>query len=278
MHHEQHQQQPHDVNRPPPRRNVTTRHVARVRDGLSDRDREILATLASVRVATGAQLDDLHFDGLAERSRSRRRRDVMARLTKHRLVTRLARSVGGARAGSTGFIYTLDVAGQRLFPHLGRARRPITPSWPFLAHALDVTDLMVRLVVAEREGRLHLLRFAAEPACWLAIPGDQPLKPDATAAVELGVWRDHLAFEVDRGTESLPVIERQLRRYEHAWRLGITAADATVFPRVLWRVEDDDRGVAIASVIERSRHPELFSVHRADDIVAAIIAGPEGPA
>lgn len=254
---------------------ITKQALARLREDLSDRDREILSTLDCIRVASGHQLDRLHFAELAKSGRSSRRRAVMRRLVRTRLVCQLDRRVGGVRAGSAGAVYTLGLAGQKLLRPDQRARTPITPSWPFLAHALGVTDLLVDLVKAEQDGRLHVVRFAAEPGSWLDMPGRAPLKPDASATVDVGRWRYQLAFEVDCGTESLNVVAAQLRRYEDAYRLGITAQDSSVFPRVMWRVETTDRGVAIAGLIERLAHPELFSVHEQADITDAVITGPE---
>lgn len=257
------------------RKRITRAYIEDLARRLSDRDRDILATLDQVRVATGRQLDQLHFGDLAGSSRSRRRRAVLSRLSDHELIHALDRRVGGIRGGSDGLLWVLGRAGQRLLHRERRARRPLTPSWPFLSHALGVTDLLVRLSEAEDQGRLHLVAFRAEPAAWLAVPGRPPLKPDATATVDVGTWRYQLAFEVDRGTESLTVIAAQLARYEEAYRLGVTADDSSVFPRVIWCVPSSDRAAGITSVIERLSHPELFSVHLPDDVVATIIVGPE---
>ena len=102
-------------------RYVTAHRLAELEQTLSDRDREVLTTLARVRVATARQLYQLHFEGVTRRQA----RAVLASLSGRQLITRLPRVVGGVRAGSTGYVYTLDLAGIRLMhPDHMRPQRP----------------------------------------------------------------------------------------------------------------------------------------------------------
>lgn len=145
-------------------RYVTPAVLRQLEQSLSERDRLVLATLRQLRLATGDQLQRLHFDGLTERQRRR----ALASLETHRLIVRLARPVGGVRAGSAGSVFALDLAGQRLTAsggpaHGGRTERPWTPGQPFMAHTLAITELYVQIVAAARSGHLELLRFQAEP-------------------------------------------------------------------------------------------------------------------
>src|SRR5262245_21346997 len=89
---------------------LSTRLLAQLEATLSPRDRAILTTLSHVRLASGRHLQRLYFSGIS----TRRTQQALASLVRRRLTTRLDRIVGGVRAGSAGYIYTLDVAGVRL--------------------------------------------------------------------------------------------------------------------------------------------------------------------
>lgn len=233
-------------------RYMTARRVAVLGAALSDRDRQVLATLSRVRVATALQLQHLHFADVS----ARQARHVLASLTERGLLARLRRVVGGVRAGSAGYVYTLGPAGVRLAAESGR--RPQKP-WElgalFLAHSLAVTQLYAQLVSASRAGRFALLDFAAEPACWRSFHGPGGgrvvLKPDAALRLGLGAYEDRWFVEVDRGTESLSTVARKCELYRQYWQSGIEQARSGVFPRVLWLVPDAHRYDALVDVIGR---------------------------
>ena len=114
---------PPEVNRERSRYVTHGSGAASSRRHLSDRERAVLGTLHRVRVATVAQLERLHFTDVTRRQA----RAVLAAMVERRLIARLPRQVGGVRAGSAGYVYVLDVAGQRLTPH----RRPaVQRPWP----------------------------------------------------------------------------------------------------------------------------------------------------
>lgn len=237
---------------------------------------KVIATLRRVRVATAAQLERLHFADVTRR-RSRR---VLASLTDRRLVARLPRIVGGRRAGSAGYIYTLDVAALRLMlPATSRTVRPWPIGSAFLAHSLAVTDLYVRLVEQGRAGRLKIEAFATESAAWRSFygagGGRVVLKPDAFAVLRLGGFEDRWFIEVDRGTESLPTIARKCEVYRRYWQSGTEQARTGVFPRVLWIAPDRKRADALAEVCTRQPAEawRLFTVATSADAVARLVQG-----
>ena len=86
---------------------VTSRRIQQLRESLTERDWEIISTLARMRVATAGQLESLHFADVARR-RARRR---LTSLTGRRILARLPRTVGGPQAGSSGHVYAFDVRG-----------------------------------------------------------------------------------------------------------------------------------------------------------------------
>ncbi len=252
---------------------VTSRQVAALAATITPREREIVATVARVRVASGAQLVRLHLGGVS----GRQARGVLSSLVARRLLGRLPRRVGGVRAGSAGFVYTLDVAGQRLMaPERTRWQRP----WPvgslFLAHSLAVAELYVSLKEAEAAGQLRLTDFQAEPASWRSFPGPGGgrvvIKPDARARLRLGRYEDTWMVEVDRATESLPTIRRKCELYIRYWQSG---REGEVFPRVLWLVPDEARRGQLLAVLGRlpAHTWQLFTVATFDEAVGRMVQG-----
>lgn len=251
-----------------PRRRLTTGRLAGLVEQLSERDLAIVATLARVRLATAQQLERLHFEGSNPITAARRCRRSLERLVAIGVLTRLERRIGGQRAGSAGFIYTLGLAGQRLAGGVGpagrgRVRRAWTPSFPFLAHVLAVTELYVRLVEADRAGRPELLDFDAEPACWRRFTGAAGevviLKPDAVVRTGVGRYEESRFVEVDRGTESPATLGRKLDVYRAYWSSGREQANRGVFPGVLVLVPDDRRVQVVVEVAGR-QPPEAWGL------------------
>lgn len=236
-----------------------SRPRARLSRQLSDRDREILASLATLRLATGAQLQRLHVADGSQATRARRARALLQRLADLKLVVRLGRSVGGVRAGSSGYVYGLSGNGQAVLattgPMGGRRRRVWETSPSFQDHVLAVADVYVDLVEAERIDRVELLAFEAEPPCWRKFPGGNGesvmLKPDAFVRLGLGELERSAFVEVDLGTESGPTIARKCGVYAAYWRSGIEQQRHGVFPSVLW-LANNERGLArITEVLRR---------------------------
>ena len=75
----------------------------------------------------GKQLERLHFTELSGASGPVVRRRVLGRLVRWEVLTTLERRIGGVRAGSSGLVYALNIAGKRLVTEdaesLGRACR-----------------------------------------------------------------------------------------------------------------------------------------------------------
>ncbi len=247
---------------------VTRAAVQRIAEGLSQRDRAILADVARVRVLTSRQVERLHFAELQGAYRDRNRRRVLERLASLQLLAPLQRRIGGVRAGSAGLVFALGLAGQRLFRleangNLGgRARRPHIPTDRFLGHSLAVAELYVGLVEADRAGSLTLVGFEAEPDCWWRDSEGEWVKPDAYAVVSAGEVQDSWAVEVDMGTESVPTLRRKLAAYLGLVEQGEHGPDGGVLPRVLVTVPDEHRRTVLRGVVSGLPPPasELISV------------------
>ncbi len=222
-------------------------------DAITPREGAILVTLQQVRIASAAQLERLHF----KNETSRHRRNVLASMAERQLVTRLDRTIGGRRAGSACYLYGLGVAGQRLLgqPHGAKVRRPSTPGAPFVAHALAVTELVIRLREAERPGGLEVLEVQTEPQCWRRHPdpggGTTICKPDAYVRLGVGEFEDSYFLELDRGFESPSTLARKLDAYRHYWSSGLEQSWRGVFPRVVWVTPDLRRQQVVSDACGR---------------------------
>ena len=236
---------------------ITEAYVARLAERLGPRDLAVIETLDRVRVATGKQLERLHFAGGTPRANTRQAQRRLRHLVELRALAVLDRSVGGPAGGSAQAVYALDAAGQRLASAVGpaggsRIRRPWTPGVPFLAHALAVTELFVGLTEAAAAGRGELLAFDAEPACWRVFTGAGGarvrLKPDAFVRFATADYEYATFVEVDRATASVPTVGRKLTLYRRYWQTGREQERFGLFPKVLVLTPTEPRREALVAV------------------------------
>ena len=196
---------------------------------------------------TGQQIEQLHFplsshDSAASAARAARR--TLSLLARHRVLLRLERRVGGARAGSASFIYVLGPVGHRLLALDGPRPRYREPSATFIHHTLGVTQLFVDLSTAEQEGAFDVLGYQSEPTCWRQFSwhgSPATLRPDLYVALGIDEFEHRWFCEVDNGTEHLPAIIKKCRQYEAYYQSGKEQAAHGVFPRVCWLVLDERR-------------------------------------
>jgi hypothetical protein len=252
---------------------VRPAHVEWVTDRLSARDRAILASVHRLRLATGQQLERLHFSHLTTPARARVRRRVLARLVHWRVLMSLERRIGGVRAGSSGLVFALDSAGQQLVSLDANlrgyvaGRRPREPSPALLGHTLTVAELYVQLIERSRVKPFTVAAFDTEPACWHPNGLGGWLKPDAYVKLSTDAVSDHWWVEVDKGTEHLPTIRRKLLAYVDFAAGGL--GPGGILPRVLVTVPTEARRAAVAGVIARLPEPAAVLVHVTTEIEAA---------
>lgn len=245
---------------------------------LTPTDKDVVRLVARARLCSGAQLERLFWHKGAPASRGRQARRTLSRLVMWRLLDRLPRMVGGRRAGSRGFIYTLGPSGARLLARADgrRVRRLSTPGDRYTNHTLAVTQLYVELVAADRAGQADLLAFDFEPGCWAQFPGAWgvvlTLKPDAYVNLGVGEFEYSWLIEIDMATESLPTIVGKARRHLAYHRSGVAQRTKGVAPRVLWVTPDAKRTEAIETVLTRlpEEAPKLFAVTTAPDAVSFV--------
>ena len=242
---------------------------------LSDRDWLILTSLQAARLLTGDQLTRLHFDDLSIDTQHRTRRRVMQRLHELKIVSRLDRLVGGVRAGSTGWVYALDVLGHRLLQlHAGdsersRLRHPWTPGQLFTMHALAIGELYVQLTEASRPGSFKLATFQTEPACWWPDGLGGYLKPDAFAVLSTESYDELLWLEVDRGTESLPTLRRKIATYVDFVERG-QLGPREVLPHVVVTTPNEQRQASVSALLRKLGDVQMFMVCEFDKATNAI--------
>jgi hypothetical protein len=206
------------------------------------------------------QIQAVHFPASQhdnELAATRARQRVLERLYRDRLLTALERRIGGIRAGSAGLVLALGPVGQRVLALDGPRRRSHEPGLRFVDHTLGIAQLVVDLHVAGRRGVLELLDCQAEPKCWREfswLSGRRLLRPDAFVSVGVQEYVLDWFIEVDRASESVPVILRKCRLYADYYQSGKEqAARGGVFPRVCWIVPDETRAERLRQAIGRDR-------------------------
>jgi len=259
------------------RRRITKAEAVAIGERLSARERACLDDIARLGTATGRQLERLHYD-LSESGR-RTARIELGRLADLGVLQRLTRRIGGVRGGSRGYVYALGVTGQRIIhPDRSRYREPWTPQPSYLRHALNVSDLYVRLREAESTGDLELVAYDAEPRCWRSFSGPggaiTALKPDAYAVCYQGDFEDRFFIEVDLGTEDGPRITAKARTFINYWRSGKEQETTGIFPLVCWVTDTEQRRDFLVRNFERLGLEEraLFTVTTRDDFINHIAA------
>ena len=264
-----------------PRRYITKVKVERVAASLTRRDRELLNTVARVSVASERQLRQMRG---AESASARRlfRMDV-ARLVELRVLARLERRIGGVRSGSDGYVYALDVVGQRIAQPSRRSYRPPwTPQPMHLRHALAVSQLYVDLSRTTTDD-VRLTIFDAEPAAWRFFHGPGGtrlvLKPDAFVVLTGRDYQDRSFIEIDRATESLPRIVDKAKAYVRYFQSGREQERHNVFPLVVWIAPDARRSGRLVEALSRlsADHWRLFAVTADDQAVESLVTGAFAP-
>jgi hypothetical protein len=240
---------------------ISSPRLDSIASALTPLDRSVVGLVAQTRLCSGGQLERLFWCQGQRESDARQARKVLSRLTTWRLLDRLARRVGGRRAGSRGFLYTLGPAGVRLLARETgvRVRRLVTPGDRYIGHVLSCTELVVRLQEATGRGDLDLIEIQSEPECWRGFLGPfgarLVLKPDLFVRIGVGALEDRWMMEVDLATEARGTLTAKFKRYLAHYRSGAEQRDHGIYPRVLWAVPDQRRAAHVQDVM-RALPPE----------------------
>lgn len=262
------------------RTRTTSRRLDDLHSQTSDRDSAMLASLDSHRYLTTSQLARLHFAREPEgRIAIRGCVRVLGRLRHLGVVSRLDRQVGGVRAGSAAYVWSLTVTGERLLRRGTDApyrRTQHLPSLDHLAHVLAVAEVHLLLIELSRSGRLELVGAELEPACWRRFVGPdsapQILKPDLAAVTADADFETAWLVEVDRGREGMAVLLKKCAQYTSYYRTGREQAANGVFPYVLWLLPSVERAERLEREIECAHgiESELFRFSTPSSLLATL--------
>lgn len=265
-----------------PGRRTGRRQLQRLGDSLSERDLAVLGSVAAHRFLTTRQVEGLHFLGHASAlSGARCARRVLRRLRQLGLLRPLERRIGGVRAGSAGYVWSLSSAGERLLAARvdgQHRRRSHEPSARLLDHCLAIADAHVRLAAAEHSGKLELLSLELEPNSWRRFMGAggeaRLLRPDLFVITGTSEFEDHWFVEVDLGTEHPPTLVRKCRLYVDYRASGREQQRYGIFPRVIWQVRDQARVDRLAEAFGSARlDTRLLRVITAEALVPTLQEG-----
>lgn len=227
--------------------------LAQLSRSLSERDGQVLRLADELRILASRHVEGLVITEGSALTRARRARSVLARLSDLGVLARLERRIGGVRAGSSGHLYRLSHAGQRLLG-LPSGRGWREPSWGFIEHTLACGDLHLALAQARTAERIEGFELEHEPMSWRRFVdpagASQWLKPDLFVQVFTHDFELLWFVEIDRGTESLRRVATKTEQYLAYARTGLEQGHHGVFPRVAWLAPDEVRAQAIARVLE----------------------------
>lgn len=278
---------PTSAGRSGSRRRTRVRDLGAVAVRLSQRDWAILNSVATHRFLTVRHIQILHFGELAPGAARRITQRVLARLRQWRVLAALPRRVGGTVAGSDGLTHHVDEIGWRLLQHgSGRVRRRFNdPSTRFVDHQLAIADIHTAVVVAQQTGHLELVSCDIDSHAWrhyLGLGGARlQLKPDLyleTSSPPASDYIDLWFIEVDRGTESIPVLLGKCRDYVAYYRTG---SHGNEFPQVLWllhaatpeRLDNRRQALTAALASDKTLPASLFQIITPDQLIPTITKG-----
>lgn len=254
---------------------ISSARLDSISSQLSPTGHAVLGFVARTRLCSGAQLERLLWSEGEPESRARQARRTLRQLTEWRILDRQPRSVGGRRAGSRGYIYSLGPAGVRLLDRESgvRVRRLGVPGDRFVAHVLSCTELVVRMEEAARRGDLDVIEVQSEPECWRSFLGAfgarLVLRPDLFVRIGAGTLEDRWFVEVDMATEASGTLLAKMKRYLAHYRSGREQHEHGIYPRVLWAVPHERRAAQVGEILRRQpvEAQRLFTVCLLDEVV-----------
>lgn len=266
---------------------MTRSDLDTLRDHLTDRDYELLRDVEKFRLLSTKHIARLHFDPVHPTPTASARACIrtLSRLRDASVLKALERRIGGARAGSAGFVWYIGPAGERILqsldpPVISGRRNYREPSRHFVEHTLAISELAVRTIEAGRHGAIEVLEIQAEPASWqqsLSRFGTAlTLKPDFHLVTASGDYEHHWFIEVDMASEHMPVIVRQCTAYEDFRATGRYQATHGLFPAVLWVVPGLARAGAIRAAVAATAglDPSLFRVCTTEEYLGIVTGLP----
>ena len=268
---------------------MTRSDIDALRDRLTERDLAVIRDVDKYRLLTTKQIQRLHFDPVhpTPAASARACNRTLSRLRDTRVLGTLERRIGGVRAGSSGFVWYIGPAGERLMKSLDRPlpsgrHNYREPSRHFVEHTVAIAELAVRISEAGRDGSFELLELQTEPGSWQTslsrLGTAQMLKPDLRIVTAIGEYEHHWFVEVDMASEHMPVIVRQCTAYEAFRATGRYQAAHGLFPAVLWICPTSARAEAIRAAVAATPglDPALFAACASPDCLGVLTGGETG--
>jgi len=254
---------------------------------LSAKEKAILVSLKQCRYLLTGQVGRLHFtDNASEAAALRATHRTMQKLKDFGVVESVERRIGGVRAGSRSYVWTLTESGVYLL-HLNDdsnapRKRTFEPSLNFLKHTIEVAETYIQLTEICKRNKLELVKTEMEPECWRGYTGmdgkPATMKPDMFAITDSGKYEDYYFLEVDMNTESPNKVLDKCRRYVYYQHSGIEQKNLGIFPLVVWLVFSENRKNKLQQYIadcrdmsEQSKH--IFTVIMPQELEPLICGG-----
>jgi hypothetical protein len=263
---------------------ISQKRLEELEPQLCERDRQILLSLHKCRYLTTGQIQRLHFTSsatpLAAIKAANRN---LKKLKDYGLVGVLTRRIGGARAGSSAYVWALRPAGFRLLCMNDTNDKPCKRFWEpspyFLKHTLAVSECYLQFIEICNRHHLELKTVQIEPECWryYSTSKGKPavLKPDLFAVTSDGKYMDSWFIEIDLATESYPAVLEKCNRYLYYYQTGTEQQKTGGFPCVLWIVPDERRKSNITKHIaeEYAKAPKIFVIITPEELEPLILHG-----
>ncbi len=186
-------------------------------DQLPFRDCAIIQSVFECRLMTAKQIERLYFYASTPDNNARSCRNALQRMAKTRYLTRLDRSIGGFRAGSSSFVYSLGPKGRTLVDL--SSKRPqfdVHTSHHLLNHTLTIAEVYVMLHEWDRQGAFKLITIQTEPNCWREYRGmyeSYVLKPDMYIRISFPRYNKRMFLEIDRATHYSNALKKKAAEY-----------------------------------------------------------------
>lgn len=232
---------------------ISNQKLQWVSQELTPSDKKVIDFLYNHRFATTRHISRLLRPQFANHASSiRQAARLTQKLRRYGLVNHLERRIGGARAGSTGYIWFMTEAGHRCMRLINadqtnetKRKRATEPSWQFLAHTLAITELRITTEEVCRCQPISIVMVETEPACWRNRLGDaghiEWIKPDLSLITSTQGYLDHWWFEVDMSTERPSRLKHKANMYLKHLYSGTEQASRGVFPKVIWLTPTSER-------------------------------------
>lgn len=256
---------------------------------LPERDKAVLRSLEQCRYLSTGQIQRLHYtDSKTTTSGLRLANMGTAKLRSYGLIDMLERRIGGVRAGSKAYVWSLTESGVHLLnlhnTKYTPRKRAFEPSLNFLKHTLEVAEIYVQLTEICKRNNLGLVNIEMEPVCWRGYTGEDgtpaTMKPDMFAVTSGGDYEDSWFIEVDMNTESPSKVVDKCRRYTRYYKSGIEQKQHGVFPLVVWIVYSQSRKDKLRQYISECRditeqNKGIFMIIMPDEFEPLIVGGVE---